>query len=37
MKVLGIRAVWQAIPPSGERADWPAIRAEAEALVRAGR
>ena len=32
--LLGITPVWEAVPPESDRADWPVIRAEAQAFLR---
>lgn len=32
--LLGIRPIWETIPPEAERTDWPVIWAEAQALLR---
>lgn len=32
--LLGIRPVWETVPPEAERTDWPVIWAEAQALLR---
>jgi hypothetical protein len=34
VQLLGIRPIWETIPPTAERTDWPVIRAEAQALLR---
>ena len=33
--LLGIRPIWETIPPEAERTDWPVIWLEAQALRRA--
>lgn len=32
--LLGIRPIWETMPASAERTDWPVIQAEAQALLR---
>lgn len=32
--LMGIRPVWECVPPEAERKDWPVIWAEAQALLR---
>lgn len=34
MLLLGIRPIWETMPPEAERSDWPVIWAEAQALLR---
>ena len=34
VQLLGIRPIWETIPVTAERTDWPVIRAEAQALLR---
>ena len=35
--LLGVRPIWQTIPPEAERTDWPVILSEAQALLRRAR
>ncbi|MEO8200669.1 MAG: hypothetical protein ABI679_09135 [Gemmatimonadota bacterium] len=32
--LLGVRPIWETIPPGAERTDWPVIWAEAQVLLR---
>jgi len=32
--LLGVRPIWETMPPEAERTDWPVIRAEVQALLR---
>lgn len=34
LQLLGIRPIWETIPPTAERTDWPVILAESQALLR---
>jgi hypothetical protein len=34
VQLLGIQPIWETIPVTAERTDWPVIRAEAQALLR---